>query len=171
MQILPDDWVPVFAPEVPLLELIVRGAVLYSLLLFFMRITLRRSAGSWTTMDLVFFLLLTNAASRALGDPSSIADAAVVIATLLACDFLLNFLSYGVPFVEKLISPPPLEIVRDGRLLRRNMRREFLTEEELMHHLRQQGLEELREVKCAHIEADGSITVIRNKDVGSQDDN
>lgn len=67
MLLLSIDWVQVFAPDVPLLELIVRAAVMYGLILFLMRITLRRSAGSWTTMDLVFFLLLTNAASRALG--------------------------------------------------------------------------------------------------------
>lgn len=161
MQLLPDDWVQVFAPTVPFLELIVRGTILYFLILFLIRITLRRSSASWTTMDLVFFLLLTNAASNALGDPSSIADAATIIVTLLACDFFLNLLSYRVPFIERMVSPPPLEVVRDGKLVRRNMRREFLTEEELMGHLRQQGLEELRDVKCAHIEADGSVTVIR----------
>lgn len=163
MRLLPDDWLSIFAPEVPFLKLVARGAVLYFLILFLIGIALRRSSASWTTMDLVFFLLLTNAASHAIGDPSSLADAAVVIATLVACDLLLNLLSYHSPFIEKVVSPPPLEVVRDGKLLRRNMRREFLTEEELMRHLRQQGLEELREVKRAHIEADGSITVIHNE--------
>ena len=40
------------------------------------------------------------------------------------------------------------------------MRREFLTEEELMSHLRKEGIETLEEVKSAAIEGDGRISVI-----------
>jgi uncharacterized membrane protein YcaP (DUF421 family) len=69
-----------------------------------------------------------------------------------------------VPFVERLVSAKPIQIVKDGRLLRKNMRREFLTEEELMDHLRQQGIEELKDVKEAYVESEGKITVISNKD-------
>jgi uncharacterized membrane protein YcaP (DUF421 family) len=55
-------------------------------------------------------------------------------------------------------------VVRDGALLRRNMRREFLTEDELMESLRQEGIDELKDVKAAYVEAEGKITVIgRNR--------
>jgi uncharacterized membrane protein YcaP (DUF421 family) len=62
--------------------------------------------------------------------------------------------------IERLTSAPPLPVVRDGKLLRRNMRREFLTEEELMNHLRQQGFSEVKDVKEAYVESEGKITVI-----------
>jgi uncharacterized membrane protein YcaP (DUF421 family) len=47
-----------------------------------------------------------------------------------------------------------------GRLLRRNMRREYLTEEELMGHLREQGIDQVEMVKSATIEGDGRIFVV-----------
>jgi uncharacterized membrane protein YcaP (DUF421 family) len=62
--------------------------------------------------------------------------------------------------IERLTSAPPLPVVRDGKLLRRNMRREFLTEEELMNHLRHQGFSEVKDVKEAYVESEGKITVI-----------
>jgi len=51
--------------------------------------------------------------------------------------------------------------VDNGEILRRNMRREFITREELMSKLRENGISELAEVKQAYMETDGSISVIK----------
>lgn len=59
------------------------------------------------------------------------------------------------------MSSRPIEIVRNGEMLRRNMRREFVTEEELMNALRQQGLDSIDQVKRATIEGEGAITVVK----------
>jgi Protein of unknown function (DUF421) len=65
------------------------------------------------------------------------------------------------PRLRPLIHPPPLLLVQEGRLLRQNLRKEFITEEELMSQLREQGCEELSAVKKAYIEGDGRMSVIR----------
>jgi uncharacterized membrane protein YcaP (DUF421 family) len=44
--------------------------------------------------------------------------------------------------------------------MRRNMHREFITEEELKSQLRKQGVEDVKKVKLAHMEADGHLSVI-----------
>jgi uncharacterized membrane protein YcaP (DUF421 family) len=41
------------------------------------------------------------------------------------------------------------------------MRRDYLTEEELMSHLRQRGIEAVDRVKSATIEGDGRISVVQ----------
>jgi uncharacterized membrane protein YcaP (DUF421 family) len=46
-------------------------------------------------------------------------------------------------------------------MLRQNMRREFVTEEELMSALRQQGLSSVDEAKSVTIEGEGAITVVK----------
>ncbi|MBF8965237.1 DUF421 domain-containing protein [Pontibacter sp. FD36] len=76
---------------------------------------------------------------------------------------IINFLSYYPPLVEKRISYPPLLVAKDGQLLRRNMRREFLTEEELMEYFRRAGIEDAKDGRAAHVEANGHISLIRNK--------
>ena len=163
MEFLPSDWLGVFAPETPLLELVARGAALYFGVLILMRLTLRRSVGELGGMDLIFIILIAEAAAHSMGDYKSVADGIALIVVLMGCNYLVNFLSYHVPLIERLVSAPPIQVVRDGRLLRRNMRREFLTEEELMDHLRQQGIEELKDVKEAYVESEGKITVISDK--------
>lgn len=149
-----------FRIESSVLALILRGTILYLGILLLLRLMPRRTGGETAAMDLVFLLLITEAASHALGDYTSLTEGFIVIATVVLWNFLINALSYYFPFVEKLVSNPPVQVIKDGRLLRKNMRREFLTEEELIGHLRGQGLQDFSKVKKACIESDGTISVI-----------
>ena len=72
-------------------------------------------------------------------------------------------MSYRFPAIERQFSAPPIEVIRDGKLLRRNMRREYLTEEELMSFLRAEGIDDLADVKLAHVESEGRISVVPTK--------
>ena len=45
MELVPSDWLKVFAPETPILELIARAFVLYLGILAFMRVLPRRTGG------------------------------------------------------------------------------------------------------------------------------
>ena len=44
---------------------------------------------------------------------------------------------------------------------RRNMRQEFITEEELRGQLRQQGISQMAEVREACLEANGEVSIIK----------
>lgn len=63
--------------------------------------------------------------------------------------------------IARFVHPPPLELVRDGKMLRLNMRRELVTPDELMSQLREQGLHDLALVKSACMEGDGHIRVVK----------
>ncbi|WP_407430157.1 DUF421 domain-containing protein [Arcticibacter sp.] len=152
-----------FQFESPLHELLIRGTILYLGILFLMRILPRRAGGELATMDLVFILLIAEAATHALGEYSSVSDALITIMTLMFWNYMVNMLSFYFPSFEKLVSAPPLLIIKNGRLLRRNMRREYITVEELMENLHKRGVEDLNEVKAAYMEADGHISVIIKK--------
>jgi uncharacterized membrane protein YcaP (DUF421 family) len=160
MEFLPADWVDIFAPDTALVELLARGTALYFGVLILVRLMPRRTGGELATMDLIFVLLIAEAAAHSLGDYSSIADGLVMIATLMLWNYVVNALSWRVRAIERLVSSPPISVIRHGRLLRRNMRKEYLTEEELMSHLRAEGIDSLQDVKSATIEGDGRISVV-----------
>lgn len=166
MELLQINFTELFRTETPIPELVLRASVLYLGILFLLRILPRRTGGELATLDLLFIVLIAEATTHSLGGYSSITEGFIVILTLMTLNYSINFLSYHSSLVEKLISSPPLLVVKDGKLLRRNMRREFLTEEELMEHLRREGIEDIKEVKSAHVEADGQISFIAKK--GSQ---
>lgn len=149
-----------FQMESSILTLVTRASVIYLGILFLMRILPRRTGGELAIMDLIFVLLIAEGASHALGDYTTITEGFVVIVSLMLLNYFVNLLSFHIPFVEKLISTPPIQIIKDGKLLRKNMRKEYLTEEELMISLRKEGLEKVEEVKNAFIESDGKISIV-----------
>ena len=160
MEFMPESWGAIWAIETPILELLVRGAAMYLGILFLLRIFPRRDGGELATMDLVLILLMTEAATHALGDYTSLGDGLFLITTVLVINFATNALSYRVRWIERLVSSPPLPIIVDGRMLGRNMRREFITEEELKGYLRMNDIEDVSEVKRAYVESEGHITFV-----------
>jgi uncharacterized membrane protein YcaP (DUF421 family) len=164
MKFIPDDWAPVFTSELAFLELFVRGSLLYFVILVIMRVIPRRTGGELATMDLIFLLLVSQAAAQSMGKFQSVPDGIILIATFVGWELVFNAVSYHSPVFERLISAPSIQVVRDGTLLRRNMRREYLTEEELMSYLRRQGIEDLEDVKSVFVEGEGRLSVICHKD-------
>ena len=158
----PENWADIFQLQTPVLELVGRASLLYLAILILMRFMPRRTGGELATMDLVFVVLIADAASHSLAVYTNIADGIIVVMTLMAVNYLINALSYRLPVFEWMISAPPLQIIRDGELLRRNMRREFITEEELISHLREQGIDDIKNVKSAYVEGEGKLTAIPN---------
>lgn len=166
MELLPASWIEVFSLETPLLELVVRGSALYLGIVILMRFMPRRTGGELETMDLIFIVLIAEAAAHAVGDYTSVADGFVLILVLMAWNYALNALTYYVPAIERLMSPAPLQVIRNGRMLRRNMRREYLTEEELLSYLRQEGIADVSRVKAAFVEPEGKISVVADDGKG-----
>src|SRR5690625_7247672 len=81
MTFIPDDWAGIFQLDTAFLELFVRSSALYFGILALMRLMPRRAGGELATMDLVFVVLIAQAAAQALGDYSSISGALVIIVT------------------------------------------------------------------------------------------
>lgn len=158
---IPDEWSAMFAVDTPLIELALRGTVLYFAILVLMRLMPRRMGGELATMDLILLLLIAAAASNAFGNYQSVTDGLLLVAVLMGWNYVVNAASYRFRCIERLVSSPPIQIIRDGKLLKRNMRREFLTEEELMSTLRELDIADLDEVKSAWVEGEGAITVTR----------
>ncbi|MEF2277514.1 hypothetical protein V3W47_04325 [Deinococcus sp. YIM 134068] len=132
-------WGEVFLPGVPVLEILVRGTVMSLLIFVLLRVTQQRQAGGLSVTDVLVVVLIADAAGPALsgGEASSILDGALLVATIMFWSFALNWLASQLPVIDRFVHPPPLPLVRDGRLLPRNMRRELVTREELLTQLRE----------------------------------
>lgn len=164
MKFLPASWADVFLPDYPVWEIVARGFVLFFTILFILRLLPRRTTGELGPMDLVFILIITEAASHSLGDFNTVGDGIIMIFTFIFCDYLVNRLTFSFPALQKIFSNSEIIVVKDGQLLKRNMRKELLTKDELMATLREQGIEDLKKVKKAFVEGEGNITVIKYED-------
>ena len=157
------DWTSLFVPSVKISEIVVRGTVMYLLIFAFLRF-LRREAGSLSIPDVLFVVLVADASQNALsGGYTSITEGALLVATIGFWDFVLDWVGYHVPWMRRFVLPAPLPLINNGRLLRRNMRHEMITEDELKGFLREQGVEDINELKKCFLEGDGRISVIKKK--------
>lgn len=156
------NWEALFIPTTPVLELIIRGTVMYLLLLAALRVLVRRHVGSMSLMDLLLMVLIADAAQNAMANEyRSITEGVILCGTLIFWNYLFDGLAYRYPAFEKLMEPAPLPVIKNGRFLRRNMRAEFITEDELLSQLRQQQVLDISDVKIARIEPDGGLSVVR----------
>lgn len=143
-------------------ELMIRGTAMFWLLLLIFRFVLRRDMGDVGVSDFLFVVILGDAAQNAMiGDGTSLVDGMVLIGTLVAWNFFLDWLGYRVPAVERFVSGRRLCLVRHGRMQRRAMRREYISEEDVLAKVREEGLEDLAQVKRMYLETDGQISVIK----------
>jgi len=155
------DWVRLWMPETPVLEILIRGTAMYLGLFVLLRLVLKRQSGSVGITDLLVVVLLADAAQNGMADDyQSIPDGLLLVATIVGWSYALDWLGYRFPAVQRFLNPPPLLLIKDGVLQRRNMRKELITEAELMGQLREQGVDGLERVKCAFMEADGQISVV-----------
>jgi len=162
VNVLDIDLTGVFAFTVSPLELMLRGTLMYWLLFIVLRFVLRRDVGSLGISDFLFVVILGDAAQNSMiGSGTSATDGMVLIGTLVFWSYLLDYLSYRFPVFQRFSAAPRLCLVQDGKLLRRNMRRELITEEELKAKIRQEGIEDLAKVKRMYLEADGEMSLIR----------
>jgi uncharacterized membrane protein YcaP (DUF421 family) len=157
----PVDWEKLFMPSAPLLETILRGSIMYLALFVILRVVLKREAGMVSITDLLVVVLLADAAQNGMaGEYQSITEGVILVLTIIAWNYLLNWLGFHIPVFQRVIYPRPLQLVENGQVLWPNMRRELITEDELKSQLRQQGIDDLAEVKEAYLEGDGRISVV-----------
>jgi uncharacterized membrane protein YcaP (DUF421 family) len=146
------------------LEILVRGSLMYWFLFVIFRFVLRRNAGSAGITDILFVVLLGDAAQNAMiGDGQTVADGATLIATLVGWNYLLDYLGCHYSLISRLTDAPPVLMVRNGRLQGSNMRREHITEKEIRAKLRASEVERLDEVKAMYLEGDGNFSVLKKK--------
>ena len=155
-------WDEIFVPTTNLFEMIVRGTIMYLILFLALRFFLKRNAGQVGIADILVIVLISEVSQNALvGDAKSVTEAVVLVATVLFWSYALNWLSYRFAPLRFLTGGAPLPLIENGRIVRQNLRREMVTTDELMAQLREQGVDDVADVKSAHLEGDGHFSVVR----------
>ena len=142
------NWESIFLPDTPLLEIIIRGTIMYIVLFIMLRIILKRQTGTLSMTDLLLITLLADAAQNAMaGEYKSIPDGVVLVGTIIFWNYAFDWLSYKSEWFSRLIEPPPLPLIQNGNMLHRNMWREIIMEDDLLTKLRELGFDYISKVK------------------------
>ena len=154
-----------FELTMPIWEIVARTSLVYLAIVFLLRVVPKRRSGSISPNDMIALVLIGALAGDAvMGGSTSIADILLMIAVVFGWGYLFDVLEYHFPLVHRLLREPETALIRDGQILRTNLRREFVTEEELMAALREEGIKDPSKVHSACLEADGQISVIKTEE-------
>lgn len=162
-----------FTLQTPLVELILRAAVIYFFLLLVMRFIGRHEFGQLTPFNLILLLIISESISGALtaGDDSLIAGL-VSASTLLTLSVLISIRQYKSPWIRKIVSPGALKVIDDGKIIEKSLRRELMTRDDLIerlalfecsspgHPVHRTPAREIETVRVAYIENDGDISAL-----------
>lgn len=154
------DWGTLFIPSQSLLEIAIRGTVIYLALFLAMRFLPRRTIGALGPADLLVVVLIADAVQNGMsGDYKSITEGLLLVAVIFGWATLIDWLDFKFPQWH-LAEAGPLKLISNGKLLRQNMKRQQITEEELDAQLRQHGQDSPKSVVSAFVEGDGHFSVI-----------
>jgi uncharacterized membrane protein YcaP (DUF421 family) len=95
------------------------------------------------------------------GEYKSVTEGAILVGTIIFWDQAIDWLNFRVPALRPWLEPPPMLLIQNGRVLHRNLRHEYVTEDELKSKLREKGVKDYSEVAEAHMESDGNVSVIK----------
>lgn len=135
---------------------LLRVAVVYLVLLLFLRLSGKKVLGQMTPLDLLTLLLLSNVVQNAMiGPDNSLLGGLLGAGLLLLLDRVLSHSRLRRSFMGE-----PVLLVHEGRPVWDHLRREGVELEELMAALREHGVARLEDVLEAVLEVDGTISVV-----------
>ena len=144
-----------------LVDVAIRTAVIYVVLIAGLRIAGKREVGQLSIFDLIVLLVIADAVQNAMvGQNTSLAGGIVAAITLITLDKLLNVVTERVPRVRKLLEGESQELIRDGVVLEDALRKEGIDDDDLAAALRRRGVLDPADVRLAVLETDGSISVV-----------
>ncbi|BCT92109.1 DUF421 domain-containing protein [Lysobacter helvus] len=153
-----------FDLAMPWWEFILRAVVVYVVLLAMIRISGKRTMGQFTPFDVLLIVLLGNAVQNSLlGEDTSLMGGLFLAAILISLNWLVGYVSSRSRRAERLIEGEPVLLARDGKLFKRVLRRELVSENDFDEALRQNGELTMEDVAFALLETDGRISVVPKK--------
>jgi uncharacterized membrane protein YcaP (DUF421 family) len=156
---------PMFELAVPWWEIVLRGTVVYFVLMLLLRWSGKRTVGQFTPFDLLVLVLLGDAVQGSMisGD-ESLLGGLVLAATLLGWNWLTGFVTARSSRVAQLVESAPAVLVHNGKVYEQALHKSNLTLDDVKEAMRKADCVLFSDVRLAMLERDGHISVVTRKD-------
>jgi uncharacterized membrane protein YcaP (DUF421 family) len=159
-----DTWKDMFVLGLPLLEKILRPVFVYAFLVISLRLSGKRELVQLNPFDLVVLLTLSNTVQNAIiGDDNSVSGGIIGATSLLVVNYLVVRFLYDHRKLDQLVEGRPDVLMKGGQVIKRNLKRELITQEQLAAAARKQGFASLSEVEECVLEPGGTLCFIGKK--------
>jgi uncharacterized membrane protein YcaP (DUF421 family) len=146
------------------MDIVLRAAFVYVLILFVMRVVGRRELSSMEPSDLILLIVMGDLVQNGITQSDySVTGVVLAVSTIGLLAVATSYLTFKFKGMSRVVEGEPVILVQDGKPIDRNLNGNRLTNDELMEQARGQGVESLDEIKWAVLETNGSISVIKKQ--------
>jgi len=155
-----------------LVEIVLRTAVIYIVVLLGVRLSGKREVGQMTPFDLTLLLLISNSVQNAMTGPdNSLIGGVAAAATLLLLNYVVADVSGANRRFRKLIQGQPTLLIHNGEIVMAHMAKEHISMDELERALREHGINSYHDVALGVLEVDGSISCLQYDELNPESHN
>ena len=149
-----------FQLPLPILEKLLRPAIVYLALVVLLRIFGKRELAQLNPFDLVVLLSLSNTVQNAIiGNDNSVSGGIIGAVSLLAINWLVVRMLFRSPRLTRMFEGRATVLIRNAQVDLKALQRESLTQEELIEVVHRQGFESIRNVRRCELEPNGTFYI------------
>lgn len=140
---------------------LVRTIILYLFIVIGIRLLGKRQIGELEPSELVLSLIIADIAAVPMQDYGIPLLAGIIpILTLLTISSILSVLTVKSIRIRSLLCGKPSIVIKDGKILPKEMLRNRFTADELMEELRVGGFTDISKIKYAILETTGRLSIL-----------
>ena len=141
--------------------LILRAFILYIFAIFVMRIMGKREIGQLQPFELAITLIISDLLVIPMQNTGvPLINGIVPVLVITLSQLLFSYVTVKNERIQQLLSGKPTMMVKNGRLIEKNLREQNYNITELMEQLRINGVDKIQDVECAMLETNGELSVI-----------
>ena len=151
----------VFDPGIGLDEKVLRSLLVFVFLVVALRLAGKRELGQLNVLDLAVLFLVSNALQNGLiGNDLSVTGAVVGASTLFIANYVFVRLTFSSARARRILEGSPRVLLRNGKPDQDALRKEAITEAELVDTALAKGFSDLSEVGLIMLQTNGQLVVL-----------
>lgn len=144
-----------------MLTLLFRVLLLLTIVLISFRLMGKRQIGSFQPFEFVITLLVADVIAQSVVETSGpIMEGIVPLVGFIIFQFILSLISVKSKKARDTISGESITIMKNGRILQKNIEDLLLSMDDILEQLRIKGKNDLEAISDIFVETDGSISVV-----------
>ncbi|QOW24423.1 YetF domain-containing protein [Lysobacter sp. H23M47] len=150
--------------SIPWWEIVLRGTVVFFVLMLLLRLSGKRTVGQFTPFDLLVLVLLGDAmqGSMIAGD-ESLQGGIILTATLMGWNYVLGFTTSRSRTLERLVEGSPVILARNGRVYGEALDDNNIGIDDLQEAMRAADCASFGDLRLAVLEKGGHISVVTGR--------
>ena len=153
------------------MDIVIRATVIFFALYLLVRLLGKRELAQLTPFELIVLVVTGDLIQQGVThNDFSLTGAILAVATFAFWASVLSWITYLSRRAERVLDGQPRVIVRDGRILRENLRHDRLTEAEIQSEMRLAGIAHVRDVAWAILERTGKMSFIKREEASDGDE-